>query len=311
MNNFVVIIALLSLLLGIIVFIISILFYLRNRNILVGIYVIIQIAILIYLLLTLYVYCASSVIGMKSFDNFSLLIRILKTIQNFFLLLLPIFLQRMLSYKNVRKRNIFFLILAIFVSILAFSPYFFDLKNNIIYPGYIFQRISIYFVFFYSLIIISKNLKKIKNKHIVFMMRVFIVLNIMFFPNFIIEDIYIFKGDMQKIFIVGVIFGSVFYFIWNIFFINFISNYVKFLPIIINLDDVVRNLDILEKYKITTREKEIIFLLVEGYSKKEVAQKLFISELTVKTHIRNIYEKLGVKNRIELLKLVESSRNTN
>ena len=50
---------------------------------------------------------------------------------------------------------------------------------------------------------------------------------------------------------------------------------------------------------LTRREREVLRLVAEGLSNKEVAGKLFISEVTVKVHLRHIYGKLGVRNRIE------------
>ena len=57
---------------------------------------------------------------------------------------------------------------------------------------------------------------------------------------------------------------------------------------------------------ISDREKEIITLLVEGLSNQEIAKKLFISPNTVKTHIKNIYAKLGINNRLQLFSLLNS-----
>ena len=60
---------------------------------------------------------------------------------------------------------------------------------------------------------------------------------------------------------------------------------------------------------LTTREKEVFTLLVSGLSTKEIALSLKISEKTVRNHICNVMQKLGVKGRanavIELLKLNE------
>jgi DNA-binding NarL/FixJ family response regulator len=50
-------------------------------------------------------------------------------------------------------------------------------------------------------------------------------------------------------------------------------------------------------YSLTPREKEILKLLIEGFSKKQIAGKLFLSFHTVDTHLRNIYEKLEVHTR--------------
>jgi DNA-binding CsgD family transcriptional regulator len=52
---------------------------------------------------------------------------------------------------------------------------------------------------------------------------------------------------------------------------------------------------------ITERELEIIKLVLEGQSNKDIADKLFISVNTVKNHIYSVYRKIGIKNRYELI----------
>lgn len=52
---------------------------------------------------------------------------------------------------------------------------------------------------------------------------------------------------------------------------------------------------------LSSREKEILHLLAEGYSNKEVAEKLVISPSTVHTHRSNLMNKLGLNNRRELI----------
>jgi NarL family two-component system response regulator LiaR len=51
-------------------------------------------------------------------------------------------------------------------------------------------------------------------------------------------------------------------------------------------------------YNLTKREREILKLLVEGSNNSEIANKLVVSRSTIKTHICNIFEKLGVSNRV-------------
>ena len=60
---------------------------------------------------------------------------------------------------------------------------------------------------------------------------------------------------------------------------------------------------------LTNREKEVFQLLVKNKSTKEISDKLKISEKTVRNHVSNTIQKLGVKGRagavVELLKLGE------
>ena len=51
---------------------------------------------------------------------------------------------------------------------------------------------------------------------------------------------------------------------------------------------------------LSEREKEIVQLVAQGYRNKEIGEKLFISEQTVKNHLHNIFDKLGVSDRLEL-----------
>ncbi len=62
---------------------------------------------------------------------------------------------------------------------------------------------------------------------------------------------------------------------------------------------------ILKKYGISDREAEIIDLLIEGLSNQQIAKQLYISPNTVKTHIKNIYTKVGVNNRLQLFSLLK------
>ncbi len=55
-----------------------------------------------------------------------------------------------------------------------------------------------------------------------------------------------------------------------------------------------------ERSPLSTREREIVALVAQGYKNKEMAEKMFISEQTVKNHLHNIFDKLGVSDRLEL-----------
>lgn len=60
---------------------------------------------------------------------------------------------------------------------------------------------------------------------------------------------------------------------------------------------------------LTSREREIFELLVKNYDTVEISKKLGISEKTVRNHISNVIQKLGVKGRsqaiLELIKIKE------
>ncbi|MEI7475699.1 MAG: DNA-binding response regulator [bacterium] len=57
----------------------------------------------------------------------------------------------------------------------------------------------------------------------------------------------------------------------------------------------------IQKNKLTTREKEILQLIGLGKSNKQIAENLYLSELTVKTHLKNIFKKMQVANRTQAI----------
>jgi DNA-binding NarL/FixJ family response regulator len=62
--------------------------------------------------------------------------------------------------------------------------------------------------------------------------------------------------------------------------------------------------DQLAKMKdVSRREMEVMALISESMTNEEIAEKLFLSAKTVKTHIRNIFEKTGIHNRVEAVLL--------
>jgi len=81
---------------------------------------------------------------------------------------------------------------------------------------------------------------------------------------------------------------------------------LKFLALKKNRDTKLNRF--FSKYNISKREQEILLLILNGDSKKSIEEKLFISAHTVKNHIYNIYRKLGIKNRVQLVNMVQASK---
>jgi two-component system nitrate/nitrite response regulator NarL len=62
------------------------------------------------------------------------------------------------------------------------------------------------------------------------------------------------------------------------------------------------------KLTLTAREQEVIRHVLEGHSNRDIARRLSLSEETIKTHVSNIYRKLGISNRMELALYVSSGK---
>lgn len=64
-------------------------------------------------------------------------------------------------------------------------------------------------------------------------------------------------------------------------------------------DDFIINESALKKLNLTNREYEVLQVLTRGYSNAEIAETLFLSLSTVKTHVSNLLVKMDVKNRTQ------------
>jgi len=59
---------------------------------------------------------------------------------------------------------------------------------------------------------------------------------------------------------------------------------------------------------ITPRELEVLQLIAEGLSNREMAERLFVSENTIKTHTSRVFDKLGASRRTQAVQLAKSQR---
>jgi len=100
------------------------------------------------------------------------------------------------------------------------------------------------------------------------------------------------------------LFSSIPYALYGIFLISYFLHYI--VPISTGIGEPSE--DFLSRYGITDREREIILKVVQGKSNADIAGELFISLATVKTHLHNIYQKIGVDSRYDLLARVRSDR---
>jgi DNA-binding NarL/FixJ family response regulator len=58
--------------------------------------------------------------------------------------------------------------------------------------------------------------------------------------------------------------------------------------------------DLKDSSPLSARERQVVELVSQGFKNREIAQRMFISEQTVKNHLHNIFDKLGVSDRLEL-----------
>lgn len=165
---------------------------------------------------------------------------------------------------------------------------------------------------FYSLAFIYLNYKYIKAEYTKKISKIFLIVTLLFFPYMYLDTRAEQIAFLSSLFPYGLLSLPAFYMLWNLLSIYFGVRYFKdSIDEFYNLEsqkDEVEAIDkreqFFEKFNITNREKEIILLLMKGYSYNQLAEELVISLTTVKTHVHNIYRKTEVKNKIQLIHLI-------
>ena len=102
----------------------------------------------------------------------------------------------------------------------------------------------------------------------------------------------------------GFLYSSIPYALYGIFLIRY---FLRF-SLLATTGNQEPSQEFLAQYGITGREREIILKVIQGKSNEEIARELFISLATVKTHLHNIYKKIGIDGRFELLARVRSGQ---
>lgn len=118
----------------------------------------------------------------------------------------------------------------------------------------------------------------------------------------------------------GILSLPLFYIAWNIISLKFAFEKFSSLfysdgqPVSV-LDKTSINEDGIDsfcrKFGITAREKEVVSILMKGYSYNKISEELVISLPTTKSHVQNIYKKVGVNNKFELMNQVKNSTEDN
>lgn len=81
---------------------------------------------------------------------------------------------------------------------------------------------------------------------------------------------------------------------------------VKEVPVIVDRQNFVLNENLLKQLGISKREYEVLELIAGGLSNKEIGDKLFVSENTIKTHSSRLFEKLEVSRRTQAVEKAKS-----
>ena len=170
------------------------------------------------------------------------------------------------------------------------------------YNIYIYAVLIISFVgmLYFCITVIIKHRKRITDPEVRKIIVAFVILSAAFGPIIIFDSMLPFIEPIPNSIIPGGAFSFPLYFFWiNILILVYLIGYFVGIP---EPEYGQINDEKIQAYHITDREKEIIILLKQGLTYKEIGEKLFISAHTVNNHVAKIYSKMGVKSKFELLR---------
>jgi DNA-binding CsgD family transcriptional regulator len=280
--------------------ILAFLIYRRNRNRLIKWYI-----------WTLLVWTVNELTGFASFYTREIvqiqsriLDSLLEVLSSFtlgiFTYLLPVLVFKLARKILSPRTRIIFLSIAVIIAL----PQSLQLPENIgmlLYRniGGLLKTLSFYGLLYYVAFFINSIIRKIEDRGVKKILKALVVLQLVFYPVMFTETVLIGAGVLR--YEIGAF--SFFYFLLNILWLYFVSRYLYFPEIkIIDETNALENYSTI--YNISSREKEVAQLLMEGLSYREIGAKLFISYETVKSHVNNIYIKSKVKSKMELAGLI-------
>jgi DNA-binding CsgD family transcriptional regulator len=217
------------------------------------------------------------------------------------MVILPRFLHSLIARPYSKLKKFFFPGLASFQAVIILLSGFYELEERFI----VYFSFPFIFVFLYCLVFISTSIGKSGNPLLKNGIIVFFILSLLYFPLNLLEMI----RERYSFFNVSYEFElltlPLYFFALNLFSIIFGLLFFD-QPSFIEKGRVTEYFQ--RSYGISSRESEIIEYLVSGFSNEEIADKLFISTKTVNNHIYNIFQKTGVKNRVQLVNLLITNR---
>lgn len=295
---------LMALLTGLVVWVLYFNYYLNHKNLLLKYFLFCSATLTILILLFILSGYYYSYINKSYF--FYVAMWILYYIENaLFVYYITMFVRTLLQMKTSIALNWFFRIISLIIILMLIIPFvFFRYGMPLLQElGWIDNHIINIFMgafLIYYLILSVSQYGRIRDFRIKRLSLLILILYLVFFPFLFYEIVIIhtFSGIHSVFFLNFVI--VMFCFTWNILAMIIYFKYQPFKPL---------NQLSAKKFPIsgiTEREREIAGMLLEGQSYNSIAKELFISYQTVKTHVQNIYRKLNVKSKMELLRLVQN-----
>ncbi|MDA1354228.1 MAG: LuxR C-terminal-related transcriptional regulator [bacterium] len=216
---------------------------------------------------------------------------------------LPWFTHHLVDDPKRKRKNVLFACMAVLVLILRFFPYEFILNPRLVPMAAIFSFYSFSVILLgtvgYSCFVAYRQIRQRKDRQMMDIFKAVVSITLLLFFAFLWDMNHQVLSDVLWVVPKELAFTPGVYLIWNLVFLTFGAQYLIMTPVLQLNDDTTKSY--FDAYNITKREKEIMLLMFQGFNNQEIAQQLFISRATVKTHIHHVYDKVGVSGRVDLL----------
>ncbi len=219
----------------------------------------------------------------------------------------PAALHRIMEVSKEKWRNLILIIINIVLNSIQYFPagssYNIQTGTLTLGPLFAVTGISQLVIIIYCVFLLLTGFRKIKENSVRRLLMFCGLLTLLFTPGFFHDITYSIGRSYFDIFPIEVIFFPLYYFLLAVLVIVYSGRY--FIAIT-QLEKSVRTseeflFEFSQKHGLTEREKEVVPLIVEGMGNKQIAGKLCISTKTVDNHIYNLYRKLEINSRFELL----------
>ncbi len=179
---------------------------------------------------------------------------------------------------------------------------------NIAFPSYLPVSYALSGILFsmiaYGIVFISLHLRGIGEKQLRRAIEIFLGLSAVFFPLMLIDAAMDLVPALSFFRFMENLAQTLYFLILNCLTVAFGLRYLD-RPAYAGREGLTDYF--LSAFGVTAREREIIGLLLEGTGTKRIAQKLFISPKTAENHVYNIYQKLGVRNRVQMYQMIRTN----
>lgn len=223
-----------------------------------------------------------------------------------FIVFVPLFAHSLFPFKFERVVTRLSIIVAltmlIFHSIVVFTSV--GMIQRIDFIFHILWSLFLIIVVSYSSIIFALFYRDIKQNQIRTFIKVCALITFLLLPFLVTRD-FLYLNFFKLYLPDDFHFRTILYLLLNVFTIVFFFRYY-FVMIVRTLPESLQA-SFIQQHHITPREKEVIELLIQGKSYKQISEELFISISTVKSHVYSVYKKSGTGNKTALLRLIQKS----